>query len=310
MSCPRPKKIINPRYKGLDAESLHRLSERLFGVGFPPNYWIQIPCGNCLDCQKRKFRDYRMRLLYELQQYPNSIFVTLTFDNLSLSRFKDNPNKSIRLFLDRIRKVYGKQVRHWFVAEFGKKRGRLHYHGILFNISIGNDELEQYWKYGNTFVGYANEATAKYIVKYLTKQDTKGKQPPRVITSKGIGSSWLDTPECSIMQKSLSTTLYLSGRPYSLPRYYIDKMFTEREKEIISYYYHMEQPEQTEFYINGRAYDKKQYDYFLNQKLKEYERQGFLFDGYIKRSPSISASTRFLIACAVAGKYSTFNINI
>lgn len=307
MSCPRPKKIVNPRYRGLDAESLHRLSERLYGVGFPPNYWISIPCGNCLDCQKRKFRDYRMRLLYELKQYPNSIFVTLTFDNPSLSRFRDNPNSSIRLFLDRIRKKYGHQVRHWFVAEFGKKRGRLHYHGILFNIDIGNTELSKLWKYGNTFVGYANEATAKYIVKYLTKQDTKGIAPPRVITSKGIGSSWLSSPECNILRRSLSTTIYHGGRPFQIPRYYIDKMFTEREKEIISYYYHMETPPQTEFFINGRSYDLKNYEYHRQQKLKSYRQNGFLFDDYL-RQRSLCSATRFRIACEVASKYTEFNI--
>lgn len=308
MSCPRPRRIVNPRYKGLDAESLHRLSERLYGVGFPPNYWIKIPCGNCLDCQKRKFRDYRMRLLYELQQYPNSIFITLTFDNPSLSRFADNPNKSITLFLDRIRKKYGHQVRHWIVAEYGKKRGRLHYHGILFNIDIGNDELFNFWKYGNTFVGYANEATAKYIVKYLTKQDTKGILPPRVISSKGIGSSWLDTSECHILQKSLSTILYCNGRPISLPRYYIEKMFTEREREIISYYYYMETPPQTEFFINGRSFDYKQYEYYRKRKLEEYSRQGFFYDDYLKRTHGLSSSTRFRIMLDVASQYSDFTI--
>lgn len=308
MSCIRPKKILNPRYRGLDAESVHRLSERIYGVRFPPNYWIKVPCGNCLDCQKRKFRDYRMRLLYELQQYPNSIFVTLTFDNPSLIRFSDNPNKAIRLFLDRIRKKYGQQVRHWFVAEFGKKRGRLHYHGILFNIDIGNDELFQLWKYGNTFVGYANEATAKYIVKYLTKQDTKGIYPPRVITSKGIGSSWLKTDECRLATASLSIFIYVGGRPVAIPRYYIQHMYTEEERDVISYYHYMEEPEQTQFFIDGRSYDFRTFEYFRKQKLKEYKRQGFLFDGYIKRSRSLSKETRFRIACDVAGKYSDFNI--
>lgn len=295
MSCVRPKRIINPKYKGLMASQIRAESQRLFGVDFPPNYYISIPCGNCLDCQKRKFTGYRMRLLYELQKYPHSIFVTLTFDNPSLSEFKDNPNKSLRLFLDRFRKKYGKQVRHWFVAEYGSKRGRLHYHGILFNCDIGNDELESLWKYGNTFVGYANEATAKYIVKYLTKQDTKGLQPPRIVSSFGIGASWLDTPECKIAKKALSPIIYVGGYPTPLPRFYIDKMFTKEDKEHISYYYYMETPHTDEHYLDGRLYtDIKKYNYALYQKYLTYKSQGFLFDEYIKK-PTLSRETRFSV---------------
>lgn len=311
MSCVRPKTIVNPRYKGLDAESLHRLSERLYGVSFPPNYWINVSCGNCLGCQKRKFFGYRMRLLYELNKYPNSIFVTLTFDNPSLSRFKDNPNRSLCLFLDRFRKKYGRQVRHWFVAEYGSKRGRLHYHGILFNCNLGNDDLQGLWKYGNTFVGYANEVTAKYIVKYLTKQDTKGIAPPRVLSSKGIGLGWLKTPECNIARKSLQATISLDGYHYPIPRYYIDKMFNERDKELMSYYYYMETPQLTCWYLNGRKYtDKKAYDYALSAKYKEYESRGFLFDEYIKR-PRLSSDVRYRTLLDVAFCHeNNLNINL
>lgn len=306
MSCLRKRRILNPRYKGLDAESLHRLSERLYGVGFPPNFWIEVPCGNCLDCQKRKFFDYRMRLLYELQKYPNSVFITLTFDNHSLSRFSNNPNKAVRLFLDRVRKHYGSQVRHWIIAEYGSLRGRVHYHGILFDINLTNSDLSRFWRYGYTFVGYANEATARYIVKYLTKQDTKGLQPPRVISSKGIGSTWLDTPECRIAQSQLMTTVQVGGVPYPIPRYYLDKMYSDRDKELISYYYYMETPPQVSFYINGREYsDKKHYDFARLQKLQDYKRQGFFFEDYLKK-PRISGEMRYRVALEVASNYSQF----
>ena len=253
-------------------------------------------------CQKRKFSAYRMRLLYELQRSPKSIFVTLTFDEPSLSRFKDNPNRSLSLFLDRVRKKYGKQVRHWFVAEYGKKRGRLHYHGLLFNCQFDNEELETMWKYGNTFVGYANEITAKYIVKYLTKEDTKGKLPPRIITSKGIGDNWLQTLDCKLLQKSLSTAMTIGGYPVPIPRYYLDKMYNEREKEIISYYNYMESI--PTFYLNGRAYtDEKLYNQALKFKCDMYENLGFIFDKPLKTTYRISREQRtkvlFEVVCCI-----------
>ena len=280
----------------MDVVSVGDYSERVYGVRIPPNKILSVPCGKCINCQKRKFSGYRMRLLYELNRYPNSIFVTLTFDEQSLSRFKVEPNKAIRLFLDRIRKSYGKQVRHWFVAEYGKKRGRLHYHGILFNCQMDNEELEKYWKYGNTFVGYANEITARYIVKYLTKDDTKGHKPPRIISSFGIGDNWLDTPECHLFKKQFATAINVGGYPIPLPRYYIDKMYNEREKEIISYYNNMESPR--EFWLSGRKYtDERLYELYREKLYNQYKSLGLVAstDNYDLPTPRIYSETRFRV---------------
>lgn len=248
-----------------------------------------------------------MRLLYELSEFPNSIFVTLTFDNPSLSRFSDNPNKSLLLFLDRIRKKYGKQVRHWFVAEYGKKRGRLHFHGILFDINIGNDELFSLWKYGNTFVGYANEITAKYIVKYLTKDDTKGlKCPPRVVTSKGIGSSFLQTSECQLLKATLSTAMSVGGFKIPLPRYYINSMYDKSDMEKISYYLYMESD--FTYYVAGREYFNKQLaDKARKELYKNHIRNGLVSCGYEKRK-SISSDIRTRILFDVVSSYDNKDI--
>lgn len=267
-----------------------------------PNYYIDVPCGECINCLKRKFQGYRMRLLYELQRYPKSIFVTLTFDEPSLRRFKDNSNKSLSLFLDRVRKKYGKQVRHWFVAEYGSKRGRLHYHGILFDIDICNDDLSALWKYGNTFVGYANEFTAKYIVKYLTKDDTKGqKKAPRVISSKGIGESFLETSDCQLLKKQLVTCFDKDGYKVPLPRYYLDKMYSDGEKEIISYYLYMES--KMDYYVGGKRYtDKSLADKARKKLYQDYKTLGLIAKGYVKQS-RVSSLDRYNCLLEVVCKY-------
>ena len=294
MSCLNPKKIKNPRYKGQDWDFINAYSFRVYGVPIPPNYYITIPCGNCINCLKRKFFGYRLRLLSELKKYPNSIFVTLTFDNPSLSRFKDNPNKSLSLFLDRVRKEYG-HVRHWFVAEYGKKKGRLHYHGILFNCQFDNETLERMWKYGNTFVGYANEITAKYIVKYLTKDDTKGhKVPPRIISSKGIGLDFLNSPELQVCKKTLTNYLPINGYKVPLPRYYIEKLFTEREREIISYYLYMESD--LDYYVGGTRYtNKRDADEARLSLYRNYKSLGLVYSDDYEKRPRISSETKFRV---------------
>ena len=269
-------------------------SERVYGVRYPPNRIIEVPCGKCINCAKRRFFGYRMRLIYELQRYPNSLFVTLTFDNESLIHFVDDYNRSILLFLDRIRKAFGKQVRHWFVAEYGEKKGRIHYHGILFNCQMTNEELAKYWKYGHTFVGYANEITAKYIVKYLTKNDTKGSTPPRIISSKGIGDNWLDTAEANLIRSSLSTAIYIDSKPIPLPRFYIDKMYTQRDKEKISYYNFMEN--KREYWLAGRKYDDEALFKLKREQLyKQFASLGLHDRTDFEHKSRISSATRFAL---------------
>lgn len=228
-----------------------------------PDRYINVPCGYCYSCQKRKLNGYRLRLLYEYQKYPNNgLFITLTFDNESLKRFKSDTNLAVKKFLDRLRKYNNnKSVRHWICAEFGTLRGRIHYHGILFNVpGITEDIVKKAWKFGFIFVGYCSKATINYIVKYISKgTEYKEKLIPRILSSPGLGISFLDSPECKICKYTLKNHLILNGKPVALPRYYIDKMFDDSTKEHLIW----EQfaiPRQ-EFYLNGKTYySQNEYD--------------------------------------------------
>ena len=111
-------------------------AELNYGMVWPPDYIVEVPCGYCFSCQKSSNNQYRIRLMYEIRKWPPNtcLFVTLTFDDENLMKYQDNPNKAVRLFLDRMRKRFGKQIRHWFIGEYGSLKGRPHYHGILFNV--------------------------------------------------------------------------------------------------------------------------------------------------------------------------------
>ena len=188
-------------------------------------------------------RDYMIRLLYEFYSYPNSYFVTLTFNDESLEAFKDEPNKAVRLFLDRFRKSVNdnKQIRHWFVAEYGTLHGRIHYHGILFNIPLdkfGKDELkeklETAWKYGFVDVSKVRgDGAPRYISKYVTKSCSDYKKTPRIITSFGIGKGYLNSENLNFHKDKsgmLRPYILKSGYKIPLPRYYADKIFTAKDK--------------------------------------------------------------------------------
>ena len=72
-------------------------------------------------------------------------------------KLKDNNDiatKAIRLCLERVRKLTGKSIKHWFITELGhEKTERLHLHGIVWGLGNGKKVTDN-WKYGITFTGY------------------------------------------------------------------------------------------------------------------------------------------------------------
>ena len=84
----------------------------------------------------------------ENRQTPNAYFLTLTIDDKSYKQISkkyklkddnDIATKTIRLCLERVRKLTGKSVKHWFITELGhEKTERLHLHGIVWGLGNGS----------------------------------------------------------------------------------------------------------------------------------------------------------------------------
>lgn len=260
MACLRPIKIPNKRYtSNSDVEFVNQVCEFYNSLGYvnPPDRYIEVPCGKCYGCLKSKRNGWRIRLMAEFFGNPHTAFITLTFNDESLDRFKDNPNKSVRLFLDRLRKNYSTGVKHFVIAEFGeddKYTHRLHYHGMLFNLLPGkpldSDMLADLWKYGYVYVGYCNQKTINYVTKYITKVPPPGKKLPRLIVSKGIGSFFLQQygVELAAGYKPYFSS---NGFKIALPRYYIDKLFDKATRVCMQYYMSL-QPFLR--FVDGRSY--------------------------------------------------------
>ena len=236
MACENPIRMLNPAYKD-DNDRLfwleyYRKTYKYFGL---PDEYIEVPCGKCHSCKKDRLNSWRLRLNAECHRYPDSHFITLTFDDEYLRKFGKHPNKAVRLFLDRLRKYYGKGIKHFIIGEYGERKHRFHYHGILFNCSkLNADELHKIWKYGFVYLGYVNEKTANYVCKYLTKDD---KNPnslvklPRIIASHGIGESLVDEYKDSPIYTLYKPYITLNnGGKLKLPRYIVDKLYDIEDK--------------------------------------------------------------------------------
>ena len=211
--------------------------------------YVAIGCGNCIECRTQKARQWQVRLSEELKIHKYAYFVTLTFNDLSLSDLsneigaKDTLNAiatlAIRRFLERWRKKHKKSIKHWLVTELGHTNTeRLHIHGILFNeTEITNEELQSIWQYGITDTGkYCNQRTINYVVKYIMKIDNDHKfYKAEIFASAGIGKNFVNENTKNIYKykphNSKEFYILPNGTKVNLPIYYRNKFYNEEERE-------------------------------------------------------------------------------
>lgn len=117
------------------------------GEQFP--MFIQVPCGKCELCRKKKSTEWAFRATCEnVYSTSQPLFITLTYNNNNLPKhgvFKEE----IQLFLKRLRirldrKGFKHELRYFAVSEYGSKSGRPHYHLIVWNFPR-TGELSNLW---------------------------------------------------------------------------------------------------------------------------------------------------------------------
>lgn len=218
---------------------------------------VNVPCGQCIECRKKKARDWQIRLLEEIKDINYPYFVTFTFSPLELKKLSIQTKLkecnaicavALRRCLERYRKDHKKSIRHWFICELGHEgTERIHMHGLLLSdkpLDLERTEEEhffkwKYWKYGNIYVGdYVSERTINYIVKYMTKIDTDHKGfVGQVLASPGIGKRWIEYAKQSgaytfdSRAGIIDTYVTSNGGKIKLPTYYKNKLYSDKEKE-------------------------------------------------------------------------------
>lgn len=124
---------------------------------------ITVPCGYCINCRVNRTQMWKLRLCYELSNWDDASFVTLTFDNEHLG-VNSLDKRDLQTFFKRLRKslaieygthdkVYSdgspvidkrdglpvqepnKPIKYYAVGEYGSKTQRKHYHAIIFGLS-------------------------------------------------------------------------------------------------------------------------------------------------------------------------------
>ena len=269
---------------------------------------VPVGCTKCMECKKQKARQWAVRLQEEIKTNNTGKFVTLTFNDESYNELsnkiknltgyeRDNEiaTLGVRRFLERWRKKYKKSVKHWLTTELGQTNTeRIHIHGIIWSNEI--EEISKIWKYGiitigerkynkgiqqnNNTIGYVNESTINYIIKYIQKTDEKHKEyNSKILTSPGIGKNYTNTINSKANKykedKTKETYTTKQGTKINLPIYYRNKIYTEEEKEKLW----IIKLDNKVRYINGIKIDisKNEDNYYkiLNQERKKNKILGY-----------------------------------
>lgn len=229
--CLYPRLVINRKYlrnkkNGYNAPELK--DERI--------KYVPVPCGWCMECRKKIATEWQIRLQNELSINNKAVFVTLTFNDENLKKFEKElkitecnaiATIAIRRFLERIRKLTQKSVKHWLITELGQDNSeRIHIHGIIWtdNPQIIKDK----WSYGWVYLGYSmSNKCINYVTKYLTKVDMKHKGfRGKIHSSAKIGINGLKN-----VNKSKDYYRMSNGVIKGTPSYYRKKIYTDEERE-------------------------------------------------------------------------------
>lgn len=262
--CLYPKLVPNPKYK----------INKKNGGNVPPVTdervkYVPVGCQKCIECRKKKAREWQVRLLEDIKENKNGKFITLTFSNESILKLKTSVHNeciekrisiptdydldnaiatyAVRHWLERWRKEYKKSIRHWLVTELGHNgTENIHIHGIVWT-DESLDMVEKHWQYGHVWKGkkvndktinYVNAQTVNYIVKYVTKIDEKHPNyTTKILTSAGIGAGYTKQKIGNWTQNKYNdentneTYRTSDGNKMMLPVYYRNKIYNEEERE-------------------------------------------------------------------------------
>lgn len=209
---------------------------------------MQVPCGVCIGCRKRRAREWAVRSMHEASFHEHNSFVTLTYDDANLPYGGDLSPPDLQKFLKRVRTalvdrrpgLLGDRMRFLACGEYGEAGDRPHYHALLFGVGfddgarVGKDlftsqTLTALWTHGHASFGSVTAASASYVAQYSLKK-VRGSEwrrcsPDGVVLHQpflrcslrpGIGGSWL--------RKYATDTRHgyvvVDGKQLSVPRYY------------------------------------------------------------------------------------------
>lgn len=191
---------------------------------------VRVPCGKCDACLRRRSNEWGLRCVHELHSRP-AIFVTLTYRDPAPASLQV---PDLQKYFKRLRKRY--DISYLAAGEYGKLKGRAHYHLILYYKAENFDKFKIFvrnsWPFGNVHIGTVSMRSAVYVAKYTSKDFgrqyyiAQSKHPPYICASRGLG---LEYARKFIKSWCAHGGINLEGYTYPIPRYYRKQLLTTWE---------------------------------------------------------------------------------
>lgn len=140
---------------------------------------LRTPCHQCWQCIENRTNDWVGRCIAEKETSVATSVVTLTYGggDTPESRFlrKSDVIAYIKAIRNKTKDRPGYKVRYFYVGEYGSKKGRAHWHIVLFwqeqmpHRELRKNIQDEYWPHGYSFWDEADTASIRYAMKYINK---------------------------------------------------------------------------------------------------------------------------------------------
>lgn len=194
-----------------------------------------IPCGKCEACKIQHANEWATRCYLESLYWPESCFLTLTYDNQHLRKLNKD---DVPEFIRKLRKC-GIKCAYFGCGEHGEITYRPHYHLCLFGymppdliqheITENGDVLytscsmNSLWGHGFVIVGQLTIKSACYTARYSLKKSGDLNNILFCSLKPAIGNRWYDDNKNRLLDSIIKGKKILlpNGRFLVIPRYFL-----------------------------------------------------------------------------------------
>lgn len=206
-------------------------------------YDLEVACGKCPACKRRKARELAFRVSVQSQKYANNFFVTLTYENSKLPLTKNRyANLSIEHYTNflKLLRYHDKNtnLKYFACGEYGSKTFRPHYHLILLNLN-STQSIEKAWPFGHVYIGSVTPQSISYCTKYMCKDSkipvhSKDDRIPEFHrNSNGMGTHYLSEQMIRYhLNNPYDLYCYDLGIKYPMPRYIREAIFPDHVRSL------------------------------------------------------------------------------